>query len=447
MRDIRFSVPAQLSSWTWLYLDSDRPRPFFRNQPLAQMVDRLKAKLEEMGLRINRPNPGTTINLSGRNDEEEIDKAIGNLIDRYKPALILTITHMDDSSLYCSIKKVCDLRRGVLNVNVLAKKFEGANDQYLANVGLKFNLKLGGTNQTLELRDVGILSNGKTMLVGVDVTHPSPGSDTKAPSVAAVVASVDSNLGQWPAEFRVQEGRKEMVDTLDQMLKSRLRVWAKRNKNQLPENIIVYRDGVSEGQYKLVEKDEIPLLKRACADVYAATETKKGLPRLTVAIVSKRHHTRFYPTSNEDADRSMNTKNGTVVDRGVTEARNWDFYLQAHTALKGTARPAHYYIVWDEIFRRQAPSLSSQNAADIFENLTHKMCYMFGRATKSVSLCPPAYYADLACERARRYLAHVFDPTPQMTPLGSMVSGSGSGATSSDNIDLHPNVRDAMVYI
>ena len=45
-----------------------------------------------------------------------------------------------------------------------------------------------------------------------------------------------------------------------------------------------------------------------------------------------------------------------------------------------------------------------KNNADVLENLTHNMCYLLGRATKAVSICPPAYYADIACERARRYL-------------------------------------------
>ncbi|KAL8314787.1 hypothetical protein RB597_007010 [Gaeumannomyces tritici] len=53
---------------------------------------------------------------------------------------------------------------------------------------------------------------------------------------------------------------------------------------------------------------------------------KKGLPRLTVVIVGKRHHTRFYASREGDADRSSNPKPGTVVDQGITEARNWDFF-------------------------------------------------------------------------------------------------------------------------
>lgn len=362
----------------------------------------------------------------------------------HKPQLIVTILPFSDSDLYNTVKQACDLRYGVRNVNVLADKLSGANDQYYANVGLKVNLKLGGTNQSLNPSELGIISQGKTMLVGIDVTHPSPGSSSAAPSVAGMVASVDSSLGQWPAELRVQRSRQEKVEDLDTMLKMHLQRWARGHKNVLPENIIVYRDGVSEGQYDMVIDQELPLLRKACNDTYPATDTKKGLPRISILVVGKRHHTRFYPTDAKDADRSLNTPNGTIVDRGVTEARNWDFFLQAHTALKGTARPAHYFTVWDEIFFRQKAGPPHQNAADILESLTHHMCYMFGRATKAVSICPPAYYADLVCTRARCYLSQVFE----QTPTGSMVTGSGPGLNiDNSSVKIHPNVKDTMFYI
>jgi len=85
-------------------------------------------------------------------------------------------------------------------------------------------------------------------------------------------------------------------------------------------------------------------MQKACFELYPATQTKQGLPRMTVIIVGKRHHTRFYPTSDQSNltdTRSGNPKNGTVVDRGVTEARTWDFFCQAHTGLQGTARVCH----------------------------------------------------------------------------------------------------------
>ncbi|OQE61734.1 hypothetical protein PENNAL_c0278G04240, partial [Penicillium nalgiovense] len=163
-------------------------------------------------------------------------------------------------------------------------------------------------------------------------------------------------------------------------------IWAKRNKGKFPEHIVVYRDGVSEGQYDMVIEKELPLLKKACQNIYPASDTKKGLPRMAIIVVGKRHNTRFYPTSDGDAERSANPQPGTVVDRGISEARHWDFYLQAHSALQGTARPAHYFTVWDEIFYPLHPGVGPGiGAADRLQDLTHKMCYLFGRATKAVS--------------------------------------------------------------
>jgi eukaryotic translation initiation factor 2C len=113
----------------------------------------------------------------------------------------------------------------------------------------------------------------------------------------------------------------------------------------------------------------------------------------------------------------------------VTDVYLFDFYLQAHGGLQGqspcmlddamscsrrgfqgTTRPTHYYVLWDEI----------KFTADQIQTLTHEVSYLFARATKGVripflrsndlltsiqvSLCSPAYYADIACERGRCYL-------------------------------------------
>lgn len=76
----------------------------------------------------------------------------------------------------------------------------------------------------------------------------------------------------------------------------------------------------------MVFSTELVQLRQACVQVYPAPDTKKGLPRFTIIICGKRHKMRFYPTTEKDCDRSGNTKPGTIVDRGVTEARNWDFF-------------------------------------------------------------------------------------------------------------------------
>lgn len=114
---------------------------------------------------------------------------------------------------------------------------------YFANVALKINLKLGGRNQSVSPNDLGFLRPGKTMLVGIDVTHPAPGTMRGIPSIAGVVASVDANFGQWPGNIRCQESKKEMVTDLKGMIEERLNSWISMNPGQKLESIIVYRDG------------------------------------------------------------------------------------------------------------------------------------------------------------------------------------------------------------
>jgi hypothetical protein len=242
---------------------------------------------------------------------------------------------------------LADTRYGIHTVCVVADKIAKGQPQYMANVALKVNLKMGGANQTLSPTNLGIVKDGKTMIVGIDVTHPSPGSAPGAPSIAGVVASIDNVFAQWPASLRIQKGRKEMVTDLASMFTERLRLYQKKNGNALPQRILIYRDGVSEGQYETVLREELPLIRTACDSVYPAKAPK---PKLAVVVVGKRHHTRFYPISDEDHDgRTGNPKNGTVVDRGITMERGWDMFLQAHTGLQGTTRPAHYVVLMDEV--------------------------------------------------------------------------------------------------
>jgi eukaryotic translation initiation factor 2C len=459
MQDVRFHTGSTIKKWTFLWIRTHRGQQIRNMGEVQTHVQNFAKFMNQSGIQIGVPTvPSVELELRD-GDEAYNEERISNQFRTYhnlkdaKPDFVFIILPYNDAGMYKKIKTLGDTKAGIHTICVVGSKFSKPNrqEQYFANVALKFNLKAGGINQVLDPAKLGIISEGKTMVVGIDVTHPSPGSKENAPSVAGMVASVDRFLGQWPASLRIQESRKEMVSELDSMLKSRLELWQLKNKGQLPQNILIYRDGVSEGQYQTVLDVELPLLRKACASVYPAPITKSGGPAITIVIVGKRHHTRFYPSQPTDADRSENCKNGTVVDRGVTEVRNWDFFLQAHACLQGTARPAHYYVVLDEIFRdkkNKPKNLMHKNAADVLEDLTHNMCHLFGRATKAVSICPPAYYADLLCERARCYLGRIFEPeSANVTAAASVVSGASAGDARAEDVVVAPGLRNSMFYI
>lgn len=86
--------------------------------------------------------------------------------------------------------------------------------------------------------------------------------------------------------------RQENVDDLTEMFKSRLTLWKTRGKHTtLPKNILIYRDGVSEGQYDIMLSRELPQLYRACEEVYLTADTKLGLLQFTIIICGKQHKT------------------------------------------------------------------------------------------------------------------------------------------------------------
>ncbi|RAL67729.1 hypothetical protein DID88_008463 [Monilinia fructigena] len=450
MRDTRFHTCGDLGPWTYMVIESTARGGRLDHQVAAEAFDKFRRQLGSAGIGVNGylGTPAPPIKHIEGNEAATSD-AVSNVFQRLsssknlkKPRFLLCILPVNDVMLYNTIKRFGDTKAGIHTVCVQYSKFIKSDPQYFGNVALKFNLKAGGINQTID--KLGIINEGKTMVVGIDVTHPSPGSKDDSPSVAAMVSSNDKLLGQWSGICRLQKkARQEMVSDLNQKLK----IWIKKNK-VAPENILIYRDGVSEGQYSISLTDELPLIRNACRKLYPANDTKKNLPRISIIICGKRHHTRFYPKDTNSADSKSNCPAGTIVDRSVTESRNWDFFLQPHQCLMGTARPCHYFVILDEVFKSQKAKPPHKTSADALEELTHNMCHLFGRATKAVSLCPPAYYADLLCTRMRAYLADYYDPqSGSTTPDPGAGPAPAASAINQDRVTVHRDIQDSMFWI
>lgn len=86
--------------------------------------------------------------------------------------------------------------------------------------------------------------------------------------------------------------------------------------------------------------------KKAYPRSFAATEA--GL-RVSAASVRKSHHTGFAPTKQNGTEKPGNGKASLLAERSIAEPRCAEFYLAVHTASKGTARPIHVSVVWDEV--------------------------------------------------------------------------------------------------
>jgi eukaryotic translation initiation factor 2C len=410
----RIGSNRNITQWTYLWVQCNQ----INREELLQAVRQFHSDLSRCGVRVSdwQNNRFSQIPYNASDSQSQLEQwwksQRGKLAE-----LLVVILPSGDTVTYNAVKALFD-REGITNVCVLAEnlcsKYKSRRlGQYAANVAYKINAKLGGTNHSLSanLDDMGTLFGTdnvpSTMMIGFDVNHPASGPDTLEPSVASIVASVHPNdLGQWPGQLGLFRSRTEIARhpqdmiTLRDMYSSRLNLWHNRN-NKLPEQIILFRDGVSDSQFRQVTTTELGLLETACELTGKNYGIQSYRPKLAIIVVTKRHHTRFYPHPSNSGDRNGNTRPGTIIDSGISPVCLWDFYLQAHAAIQGTAKTSHYIVLHDEIFR---PHFGEQNAADGLQNFVHKFCYLFQRATKAVSVCPPAYYADLLCERGRRFL-------------------------------------------
>ena len=449
LRDAHFTQSGTLDKWSYLIVHYTRQGqsrlPDQVRDAVQDFMSTFQEWAEKVGIKVLNAPDELVVEIADANDPKlrrEMEKTAASGV---RHLIVFIPGGKKDVRLYNAVKRIGDQDQGIHTICILRDKAlgrSGSSPTFHTNILHKLNLKLGGINQGLGNANLNkFFRNNRVMVMGVDVTHPNPGAHANAPSIASVVASVDHVLGQWPAAIALQsESRGEMVSAIRGMVSSRLKLWAKANSGNYPEKIIVYRDGVSESQYQQVLEAEYPRIREGCGDVYPPAMTRAGLPHIAIVVVGKRHHTRLYPVNQKHADDNGNVRNGTVVDRTITEARAWEFFLVPHTTLQGTSKPVRCYVVLDQIFNDYVKSRSERdsgyaNAADMVEDMTHSLCYLFGRSTRAVSLCPPAYYADLACERARCYLSRYFEPGP---PLPD---------PTANDLRLDPHIRDSMFYM
>ncbi|RWS30958.1 translation initiation factor 2C-like protein [Leptotrombidium deliense] len=348
-------------------------------------------------------------------------KTLKGIFEKAKAAcaalkMILFIIPNDDS-LYQEIKLVGDVQIGVPTQCVVDKNVRRCNSSLLSNLLLKINTKLGGVNAIIGPKNTPSILKKRTMIIGADVTHPAP-ADRLSSSVSAVVGSMDSNHIRYHSSISIQsKSKQEMIRDLDVMMGELLNEYKLQN-GQLPEHIIIYRDGVSEGQFEQVLDNEVRRLR-------FAFDAMKGnySPKITFIVVQKRHHTRFMPAEeSQGVGKFRNIPPGTTVDTDVVHPSDFDFFLCSHFGIQGTSRPTHYYVLWDD----------NKFSADELQKLTYYLCHTYARCTRSISVPAPVQYAHLAAYRARLHIIGIG---------GSESSGSDSRDSfeSGKQKELHHN--------
>ncbi|XP_033157576.1 protein argonaute-3 isoform X2 [Drosophila mauritiana] len=206
------------------------------------------------------------------------------------------------------------------------------------------NCKLGGSLWTVKIPFKNV------MICGIDSYHdPS----NRGNSVAAFVASVNSSYSQWYSKAVVQTKREEIVNGLSASFEIALNIYRKRN-GKLPTNVIIYRDGIGDGQLNTCLNYEIPQFEMVCGNHI----------KISYIVVQKRINTRIFSDSGIHLENPLP---GTVVDQHITKSNMYDFFLVSQMVRQGTVTPTHYVVLRDDC----------NYGPDIIQKLSYKLCFLY----------------------------------------------------------------------
>ena len=239
---------------------------------LANLTEKEREEVKTGLLSVGRENgivfssgPSPVILQASMRDAEESMDKIENYLAQLKQQfevrgnrldLILIVFPFKAGYIYDKIKQLGDNRLNLttqccLKSNLYKKGV--LNKQVIANLCLKINSKLGGINHVLAKACRPKMLKRPVMIMGADVSHPAPETRGVKPSIAAIVASIEPKAVQYEVEVRVQDtsldsSNEEVIRDMRKVTKNLLMKFYQANDGRKPEKIVMFRDGVSEGQ-------------------------------------------------------------------------------------------------------------------------------------------------------------------------------------------------------
>nr|XP_045742421.1 piwi-like protein 3 [Mirounga angustirostris] len=281
---------------------------------------------------------------------------------------VVCVLSGEKKDLYDSIKQYLCVSCPIPSQCVIARTLD--KPQTLMTIATKLaqqmNCKMGGA---LWKVDTGLQN---AMFIGIDCFHNTV---HRRKSIAGFVSSINQELTQWFSQCLFQESGQELVNGLKACLEAALKLWCKHNLF-LPQAIIVYRDGVGDGQLQALLDHEVPQIESSLKSVYPEDSGVK----LTFIVVKKRINTRFFV---ESEGRLRNPLPGTVIDVEVTKRQWYDFFIVSQSVKDGTVTPTHYNVIHDTV--RFTP--------DRIQCLTYRLCHMYYNLPGVIRVPAPCHYA------------------------------------------------------
>jgi len=357
------------------------------------------------------------------------------------PSLVFAYLPDDNKDNYHYIKMLSHFFKGVQSQCVVSEKFimQRRPEQYCSNIALKVNAKLSnscnkavawGTNSAAGSEGIPWVKEVPTLVMGISVSN---GLGTDTISVISASACLHQSCMQFAQDVKVQTKTELIDDTiLKDLVKTLITQFRIYNKGRLPDRLLIYRDGVSEGSFDRVRKIEIQSIRMACHELQGPDSAY--CPPITFVVCMTQHRVRVVPANPPDpGERDKNVPSGTCVDNTIMDANNsipkstsesnlsqnlqrfdepagdcngCDFLLTAQGGLKGTSKPIYYRVLLNENAEFGGPGATALSKTKL-ELATYHMSFQYSTATKAVRAVPVVFYSAKLAKMVMGYINYL----------------------------------------
>ncbi|KAH7959167.1 hypothetical protein HPB49_009136 [Dermacentor silvarum] len=239
--------------------------------------------------------------------------------------LLMAVFPNNRKDRYDSLKKVACVDMGLHTQVMLGRTISNKKNlkSVATKVAIQMNCKLGGEAWAVEIPLQGV------MCIGYDTYHDCR---QKGLSAGGFVASLNKTLTRWYSRVSFHQTHQELGSALKTHLALSLKQYQEENKT-VPERILFFRDGVSDGQLLQVQEWEVGQIQSLLTEMFPG--------------------------------------------------REYDFYLISQSVRQGTVAPTHFNVIHD------TTTLKPEH----MQRLSYKLTHLYFNWPGTIRVPAPCQYA------------------------------------------------------
>ena len=347
--EITFPVLQKKDMTNWIFL-------YEKNNfcDAQNLYNNLNKASKAFGLKISEPKwIEMRNNSSGKDWLYELDQYFDKKKNNYDFAVFLLGRN---DKIYATLKKNSLCKNGYVSQVVKARSIRTKGVMHVCSkILLQINAKLGGIS--FKAIQDKLIKEKKLMVIGVDSSHIKG----KGTGVAMVATINDSFTNFFNKEEVIKEenNKEHLQYCISSFIEKSIEVYKKEN-NESPRGIIIYRQGVSLQQKEFL-KNEVTQIDFCC-------NTKQIL--YYYILVNTKVNFKFFEKFN---NQFVNPSSGLLIIDGITNRNFFEFYIQPQEVNQGCATPTCFHVAYGNL-----------NFPEFIPKFTYDLCNIYWKGTIAI---------------------------------------------------------------